>query len=413
MNKLCENQCPLYDLSPKTLIPATASVFLATIILNQQQLLLRLPRPAILLLTFLAFFSFTCLLAERIASFVVSRKHFVYPTVRLWLYPTLAMFMVTLFLFTFINLSNFLLGRGFWSSWLGLTGQDTTSFFFGCFASMITFVALQFIWSTYLVFSWIIGISRQHMQIARPIGDEMKDASSINTAMERLKLHSEDLKLNRIRATRLNRAALFTLFCLSVGFTLWITFFKPELILYYRAEIQLRTFLEPQAAYETFKHLSEKFPNYKFMDSVKYRMSWILDRRLEDYGKARDSYVDFLKKYGYKNVWSDEAIASLVRLNLDKLNNPQQALFWAEIFLQNHPDEVMSPHMLLYRIRALNSMQKPEEAMLELKQAKEKHRHLKMQLINSEDRLFGLIAFDEILTLEEKALKKQFKSMQN
>ncbi|OGK06375.1 MAG: hypothetical protein A2W80_15370 [Candidatus Riflebacteria bacterium GWC2_50_8] len=196
---------------------------------------------------------------------------------------------------------------------------------------------------------------------------------------------------------------MLIVFLLSLAFAGWVVFFRPALILYYRAEIQLRTFLEPAAAYETLRHLSERFPDYRYLDSVNYRMAWILDRRLNNHEKAKDSYVAFLERFGKNNVWSDEAIASLVRLSFDKLNDPDQALYWTSEYLNISPEGIMAPHMYLYRIRALKQKHQPELAQKEIETAQRLFVNRKIQVINSEDRLIDFVSFADAVQAEVSA----------
>jgi outer membrane protein assembly factor BamD (BamD/ComL family) len=160
--------------------------------------------------------------------------------------------------------------------------------------------------------------------------------------------------------------------------TIWIIFFRPAVVLYYRAEIQLRTFLEPQTALETFKHLTRKYPDYRYIDSVRYRMAWIQDRRLNLHQKAAASYQVFLKQHN-KSVWIDEALVNLVRLYVDCLQKPEMGLETIDRYEKKFPSGVFLPHMQLYKIRALAQ---------------------KIQITNSEDRLIELLDFSEAIKAE-------------
>lgn len=397
----------IYELRLSTLLPASATVFIAAILLNSQNLLLFLPGPAIMLAIFIALLISTCLTARYLTRKVIKALNFDYPTVTLWCYPTLAMFIITSGAYAFLSISNQFFGRGFWSDRLGLTSQDTTSFFFSCFAAMLVFIALQFAASIFEIFNWIIAVSREHLQLASQINVSNSAQQQIGDIFEQIRSHNEEIKEKRIKATRLNRIALAAIVCIAGAFAGWITYFRPELILYYRAEIQLRSYIEPLAAYETFRHLSEKFPGYRFIDSVQFRMAWILDRRLNEHEKARQSYENFIERFGYANVWSDEALISLVRLSLDKLNDPRMAMRWSESYLHHHPRGIMAPHMYLYRIRALRLLGEPQMALLEKEKAHQLFTGKKIQLVNSEDRLIGLANFSEVLKAEVPDIQLQ------
>jgi len=373
--------------------------------MGSQKMLLRLPGPAIMISVFLVFFILTCRAASYFTDQLATVMKIGYPTFILWCYPMAVVTSVTLSSWIFLGLSNRFFGRGFWSNWLGLTAQDTTSFFFACFASMLLVVSLQFISSTVQVLNWILELSRNQVQkISSELMKDENRQANIGSTLERLRHDGEETKNRRLRATRLNRLALLSVFIFSASFASWVVFFKPALILYYRAEIQLRTFLEPAAAYETLRHLSERFPAYRYLDSVTYRMAWILDRRLNQFEKARDAYEAFIERFGKNNVWSDEVIVSLVRLSLDKLHQPQQALYWTSEYLQKKPDGIMAPHMRLYRIRAFRHSGQPEQAEKEIAEV-QKHcdMNANIQIINSEDRLIDLISFADALKAEISA----------
>ena len=313
----------IFELRLKWLLPSAAVVFIAMLLANSQRLLLQLPGPATMTLAFLVYLAIVCHAARIVTDRFARSFKISYPTVILWFYPTMTMLLITVSSWLFLILSNRVLGRGFWSDWLGLTGQDTTSFFSASFAAMMFFVALQFVFSMVRVLQWIISIPHNHLQTINasinPLSGNIRE--EIGEALEQARNDSELIKARRWHATRLNRMALLAMVIVALAAGAWITFFRPALILYYRAEIQLRTFLEPATAWETFRHLTEKYPDYRFIDSVRYRMAWILDRRLNRYEEAATGYEEFLAKFGNRNVWADEAMAALVRINLDKLTS--------------------------------------------------------------------------------------------
>ena len=392
-----------FELRLRWLLPSAAAVYIAILLANSQKLLLHLPGPAIMTTVFLVYLALTCHVAGFITNRLSMAWRIAYPTVILWLYPTIAMMTITAGSWCFLIISNRLLGRGFWSDWLGLTGQDTTSFFFASFAAMMIYIGLQFAFSMFKVLRWILDIPYSHMQtINASINPFSGDIGrEIGAALEQAKQESEIIKENRGQATRMNRTALLVMILLAAASAAWIIYFRPALILYYRAEIQLRTFLEPATAWETFRHLADKYPGYRFIDTVRYRMAWILDRRLERYEEAAEAYENFLKQFSINNVWADEAVAALVRLNLDRLNQPERALSWIDTYLKNFPGGVMFLHMKLYRIRALNKTGAITEARAELEKASRLYSHQKIQIINIEDRLVDLISFADALAAEE------------
>lgn len=392
----------IFELRLKWLLPSAAAVFIAMLLANSQRLLLQLPGPAAMTLAFLVYLATTCHAAGFVTDRFARSFKISYPTVILWFYPTMTMLLITLSSWIFLILSNRLLGRGFWSDWLGLTGQDTTSFFSASFAAMMFFVALQFAFSMVKVLQWIIAVPQNHLQTINasinPLSGNIRE--EIGEALEQARNDSEMIKARRWQATKLNRMALLAMVIIALVAGAWITFFRPALILYYRAEIQLRTFLEPAAAWETFRHLTEKYPDYRFIDSVKYRMAWIFDRRLNRYEEAATGYSEFLTKFGNRNVWADEAMAALVRINLDKLNQPEKALVWIDEYLKNFPAGVMFLHMQLYRIRALHQMGRIDQARSELEKAGRLYGKQQIQIINSEDRMIDLISFADAVAAE-------------
>ena len=395
----------IFELRLKWLAPFSASVFVAALLLGSQKMLLRLPEPTIMITAFFVFFILVCRGAASFTDRLAASMQISYPTFILWCYPMTVVGAITLSSWLFLGLSNRLLGRGFWNHWLGLTGQDTTSFFFTCFASMLVVVTLQFASSIFNVFNWIIEISRGHLQkVSTELIKSGDKAVDIGNTLDLIRQNGEQTKTSRVRATRFNRLALLCVFMLGLLFAGWVIFFRPALILYYRAEIQLRTFIEPAAAYETLRHLTERFPDYRYMDSVTYRMAWILDRRLNQFEQAKAGYEGFIKRFGRQNVWADEAIASLVRLSFDKLGDPEQTLYWTSQYLENRPDGIMAPHMYLYRIRAFKRSNQPEMAAKEMAEAQKRFdMNEKIQIISSEDRLIDLVSFSDALKAEISA----------
>lgn len=390
------------DLQLKWLVPSSLTVFVGIMLLNSQKMVLRLNKPLILFFIFSIFFVAICKLAEFITDKFLIIFKIRYPTVFLWFYPTISLFIITLISWLFLSASDKYLGRSFWSNWLELTRQDTTSFLFSCFMAMAVFISIQFIFSIYYVFQWIIETSRQHLQDLHllPVTFDKNQKELLGEKLILIRSEIEKVKNSRLQATKVNRIALFSIFIIAVITIGWIVWFNPALILYYRAEIQLRTFLEPMIAFNTLKHLKQKYPNFNYLDSVDYKMAWILDRRLKDFEMARNKYETFLKNFGNKNAWSVEAFSSLVRINMDKINNPEKAIFWANKYLKNAPLGIMAPHMYLYKARAFNRLKQPEKAKSEIQTAKKLFSHKKIQMINSEDRLIGLVDFSEVLQTE-------------
>ena len=396
----------IYDLEWKWHFLFYLLLFLALTILRKQALVLFFFRPAMAATFLLVLFHIICRGSKSLTDYIVQKTKIIYPSFVLWLYPTVILLKIAFFAFILIILSRNLWGRGFFSSLLKLNGQETTSFISTCFSAMIIFVAFQFVFASYRVIRWIAASSYRRVATLNLLEatDENFSATIDNTVKE-LKRETDYLKEQRNKAAKINRIALIILFlCLIMG-SLWLIFYRPAVILYYRAEFQLKTFVNPATAYNTLEHLSSKFPDYRYLDSVKYRMAWILDRRMNKSNQAFDAYVDFIENYSPDSVWIDEALINLVYLTLDKLNRPEQTLKWSKKYLELYPDGIMRPHMHLYRIRAYARLSDLKSAEKEIKLAKNRYSGKTIQIFNKEDRLVEIINFDDALKVEISQIK--------
>lgn len=396
MTNLSENNLNLYELKPSLQIPALLATFTGLTLLNSQQILLKQTPVIVFAGCFLLIFFCICSASKIFADRMLGVLGIQYPNVLLWLYPTITLFSTAFVSFAFMELSKRYLGRAYWNEMLGLTGQDTTTFIFSCFASVMLMVVLHFIFSVFRFFFWISNSSKERFE-KMDIEYEQFSKKELSQRFENIKNQSKQCSVERLKATRFNRLAMLVIFIMIIAGGLRIVFFRPELVLYYRAEIQLKTFLQPEAAYNTLEHLTNKYPDYEFLDSVNYRMAWILDRRLHKHQKAYESYEAFLDKFGLRNIWTPEAITSLVRLSLDKLNEPQKAIFWADTYLNLFPTGVMRPHMYIYKIRSELLVDNKQKAQQISKEALKKYKNTKVLLINSEDRAIGRLLFKEAL----------------
>ncbi|GAB4281416.1 MAG: hypothetical protein Kow0029_26500 [Candidatus Rifleibacteriota bacterium] len=232
------------------------------------------------------------------------------------------------------------------------------------------------------------------------LNDEFGHQTTLADAIEKLKLKTDYIQTQRKKANKVNRIALLSVFTFLVGTGCWVIFFKPAVVLYYRAELQLKTFIEPMAAYKTLEHLKEKYPGYRYLDTVSYRMAWILDRRLKEYQKAASAYRDFLRQYAPKSSWSDEAYISLVRLLVDKLQQPRPAIDLCEKYLKIYPYGIFEPHIYLYMIRAWKMLKQPEKAKKTAEIAQKLYSGKKLSVFNSEDQIVEEVDFDDALKAE-------------
>jgi tetratricopeptide (TPR) repeat protein len=376
------------------------------VLLRSQGLIVQLPRPMAASVVLLFSFHLICRLALLLADKIQKNFKIEYPSLSLWLYPTLTMFGLALFSLLFITLTHHFFGRGFYSNLLQLNSQETTSFFSTCFMTLILFTCLLFFHSTIQTLSWIAGTTNQRINKLDKLGNntEKKNGfeNELSDAIASMKKETDFLQTHRTRASKINRFALLTIFCIMLLGSCWIIFFRPAIVLFYRAEIQLRTFIEPLAAYETLKHLANRFPTYRYMDTVRFRMAWILDRRLQKLEQASKEYQDFIKTFP-ESVWTDEAIANLVRITVDNLHHYEKAINLINQFLKKYPRHIFAPHMHIYKIRALARQNKLIEARKAIESARAKFSDQEIQIINSEDRLIELLSFSEALAAEISA----------
>lgn len=381
-------------------------LFLVIALLRKQGLVLQFHRPALTALVMLCMFQLLSQAGFFLSQRLQKRLQIDYPSLMLWLYPTLVLLQLATFSFVLVVSSNYFFGRGFWSNVLQLNGLETTRFFSTCFATMIVFTALHFVIATFSILKWIAGSSMARVEALnqqQQTDDDQLLHQQISTTINRIRNETDKIQLQRLKANRVNRLALIGLFLILVSGSCWIIFFRPAVVLYYRAEIQLRTFIEPMAAFATLKHLCEKYPNYRYMDSVKFRMAWILDRRLQRFDEAAESYRQFIDQYSKKSIWVDEAYVALVRLYFDKLGQPQQALVYAAEYLGRYPEGIFAPHMHLYRIRAFAQSNDIASAIEEKQKSLQRFSGKKIQIISNEDRLLEVISFDDAIKAEINA----------
>jgi hypothetical protein len=367
-------------------------------------MVLQMTRPALAALAMLAIFQLLSYWGFFLAEKIQKRLEIDFPSLILWLYPTLVLLHLAFFSFILVITTNYFWGRGFWSRALQLNGLETTRFFSTCFATMIVFTAMHFIFATMAVLKWITGSSLARVEaLQHPGQDSSEGMRQISQTIKLIRNETDLIQAQRIKANRVNRMALLVLFSFLLGGSCWIVFFRPAVVLYYRAEIQLRSFIEPMAAFAALEHLCEKYPDYRYMDSVKFRMAWILDRRMNKHQEAARSYLEFIEKYAPKSTWSDEAYAALVRLYLDKINNPHLALHYSSEYLRHFPQGIFAPHMHLYRIRALFQTGQKKEAQAEIDASLADFSGKMMQIISNEDRLLELVSFDDAIKAEINA----------
>jgi TolA-binding protein len=244
---------------------------------------------------------------------------------------------------------------------------------------------------------YIFEVSRSHFRLLfEEVAEKEEDPKTkIDKMLDEIQFENECFQAQRKKASIVNRIALFIFFTLCSSVGVYIVFFRPELILFYRAEIQLKTYSQPEAAIQTFEHLLTKYPNYKFADTVSFRKSWILDRRLKKYKEASEGYISFLNRFGLSNVWADEVTAGLVRIFVDKLEDLESGKKHALTYLKHFPNSVMAPHMYLYLIRIFQKQNNLDKAKKIEMEALQKFGGKEIQIVNNEDKLIEFVLFND------------------
>lgn len=293
--------------------------------------------------------------------------------IQLWAFPLGILGSNYLVLFGLLVVLPSWLGRAFWTRALDINAKGAT----------ILFTSIIFGLLLYMGFFTAAGVFR-HLRAVL--------AGSFDP--EVFREQAERLEADRNRARKVNRVVFWGVLA---GLTLacgWIIYVRPETILFYRGHIQLQSRQYDEVALETFSHLARKYPEYRYLDAVEYRMAWILERRLRKFPEAARAYEEFLRKWRYDNIWADDALASLARITLDKLGNPAAALRWTELYREQFPDGHLLPHIELYRARALRALHRETEAEGVLAEAQERFRARLLPIYDSEDDLAERIPFE-------------------
>ncbi|MBF0544310.1 MAG: hypothetical protein HQM08_07750 [Candidatus Riflebacteria bacterium] len=335
--------------------------------------LLLLERPRIAILAFIAVLSILAQVAVIFSDILLLRFNYRYPGVLLWAQPISILTVSYSFFLILIAGIPRIFGRAFWSSLLDLNAKCVTSFF----STLVGAISL------YVLFSILVAAGRLVKSIL------------LKTIQNFAKMHGEDEELKDIqnKTRKVNRIAFYIFLGLLLLTASWTVFFKPETILYLRAQIQLQTMIHPEAALAAFKQIQTKFPNYEYLDTIEFRCSWIKDRRIKNYSEAAIDYEDFLKKYGYENIWSEDAITNLIRIKQDKLNDPVGVLSLVDLYQKYFPTGHFGPHIVLYKIRALRDVKKEKEANELLASSLEKYKTTNLILYDNEDDYVGSISF--------------------
>ncbi|HOY66764.1 MAG TPA: tetratricopeptide repeat protein [Candidatus Ozemobacteraceae bacterium] len=358
-----------------------------------QGFMLTLGRGAGLILGLSVALTATAILARRIVDALLERTDQVMPTVVLWLYPLVTLGCTWILSWILLRGIPEIAGRGFWTGLIRLNAKTVTGAFTGPFLAFFLLLLAWTIGEAWRYLSWSIGWGEFVARLSTH-----KDGPPPVELLQQRRERQQAIQIDRERARRCNRWGMLAIFLTMIGSFVWIVFFRPELILYYRGMAQLRSFHKPDAALAMFEQLVRRYPGYRYLDTVKYHSAWVQERRLGNFAEAARAYEAFLAEYGTDNVWADDVVASLVRIALDKSNDPAAALRWTGEYRRLFPDGIMAPQVALYEVRALQALGRPAEAAAALAVARDRFGTTDVILYDSEDDFAGRIGFDAAAT---------------
>ncbi len=369
--------------------------------------LMVLPSSASLVIALLLAFFLLAWGGRHLSDRLLARFDLALPTVGLWVHPFMVIVLTGLLGLGLLVAWPAWAGRAFWPTFLHLNAKVTTIAFTTTFFSFALFLGGLVLLEVGRYLGWSIDLAEEMWktvqgEAAAAATDLAKgETAGLQAGLAAMKERLRQLEQARTRAQRCNRWAAYGLFAFILLAGTGIVFFRPELILFYRGEAQLRSFREPEVALETFEHLARKYPNYTYLDTVTYYAIWTLERRLNRYAEAVRRYEAWLQRFGTDNIWADEVMANLTRLHLDKLASPAVALDWSRRYQHHFPDGIMAPHVALYEVRALQDLGRPEEAKAALQRARERFVGRMIVLYDSEDDFLARLPFESAaLSLE-------------
>ncbi|OQA05120.1 MAG: hypothetical protein BWY66_02703 [bacterium ADurb.Bin374] len=363
-------------------------MFIAIETLLGQLFYLTLERGILLILGLGIALTAIALFARRLVDAVLGRCGMMMPTIVLWMYPLATLALTWLLSWVLLKVVPDIAGRGCWTGLLRLNAKTVTGAFNGPFLSFFLVILAWTLVEAWRYLRWSIGWADFVTQLSAEGGLPPVEVMAQRRERQR------EIEADREKARHWNRWATLAVFAGMIGAFVWITFFRPELILYYRGMAQLRTFQKPEAALAAFEQLIRKYPDYRYADSVKYYIAWVEERRLNRFADAARSYEVYLREYGSDNVWADDVLANLVRLSLDKLNDPAAALRWTAEYRRTFPEGIMAPHVALYEIRALMALGRTDEARTALAAARSRFGATDVIIYDSEDDYAGRIPFE-------------------
>ncbi|RCK78932.1 MAG: hypothetical protein OZSIB_0483 [Candidatus Ozemobacter sibiricus] len=362
--------------------------------------LMILPSSAGLVIGLVLAFFLLALLGRRLSDALLARFDLMLPTVGLWFHPFMLIGLTGLLGMFLLVVWPAWAGRGFWPTFLHLNAKVTTIAFSTTFFSFALFLGGFVLLEVGRYLGWSVDLAEEMWKTvqgeaaAAATGLAQGETAGLQIGLAAMKERLRQLEQARLRAQRCNRVAALGVFALLLLAGTAVVFFRPELILFYRGEAQLRSFREPEVAFETFEHLARKYPRYKYLDTVTYYATWTLERRLNRYAEAARRYEAWLQRFGPDNIWADEVMANLTRLHLDKLASPAVALEWARRYQQHFPEGIMAPHVALYEVRALQELGRLDEARAVLRQARERFAGRLIVLYDSEDDFLARLPFE-------------------
>lgn len=363
-------------------------MFIAIETMLGQLFYLTLERGALLIIGLGVALTVISLLARRIVEAALGRCGMMMPTIVLWMFPIATLALTWLLSWVLLRAVPDLAGRGCWTALLRLNAKTVTGAFNGPFLSFFLVILTWTLVEAWRYLRWSIGwadfVTKLSAEGGLPPIDVMAQRRERQRAIE----------ADRERARSWNRWGTLAVFIGMIGTFIWVTFFRPELILYYRGMAQLRTFQKPEAALAAFEQLIRKYPDYRYADSVTYYIAWVEERRLGRFADAARSYEVYLRTYGSDNVWADDVLANLIRLSLDKLNDPASALRWTSEYRRMFPEGIMAPHVSLYEVRALMALGRTDEGRTALASARGRFGNSDFIIYDSEDDYAGRITFE-------------------
>ncbi|MBF0410707.1 MAG: hypothetical protein HQM10_25405 [Candidatus Riflebacteria bacterium] len=335
--------------------------------------LLLLERPRMLILLFIAILAAISQFAIISSEAVLKKLKWNYPGVILWAHPlSMLVFAYSFFLILIVAVPK-VYGRAFWSSALQLNAKCVTAFFSTVISAFSIYVLFSIIAATIVLIRKIIQ-------------------KTLNN-FEKMTAEDENSKSVTTHTIRLNRLAFYACFALLLSVGGWVIFFRPETILYMKAQIQLSSMIHPEIALEMFRQIKKKYPQYEYLDTIEYRCSWIIDRRMKKHDEAMIEYEKFIENYSSGNIWSEDVYINMIRIRLDKQKNFERALVLIEDYEKYFSNGHFAPHVELYKVRALKELNREDEASAVLAAAIEKFKKTSLILYDNEDDFVATLPF--------------------